>query len=463
MKLKKTFWAVATMMLTLAAQAQDYQEPKRINLTSEEKALVESSVDFSFRLFKETRGDINQVISPLSVTYALGMLNNGAAGVTRQEICQTLGFGDTGADGINAFCRKMLTELPALDEQTKVMLSNAIFLNQPRYFLPEFLDIAHTYYDAETQTRNFGDGETMDVINQWGSDHTMGMIDKVLTKDTFKEDAASYLLNAVYFKGVWTLKFDKEETKDEVFNGKETVPMMHMRNYLPYSETDDYQALALPYGNEAYRMTVLLPREDKSIGDILAKLDADTWFWELQRIEGGAEVDVKLPRMDIDTGVNLVEPMGKLGMPSAFDPVEACIPDYCNISQYISNMFQVAKIKMDEEGTEAAAITVIETSDAIGPHHDPILYEFHADRPFIFVISERSTGVILFIGQYMGENVVSNPTCIGEMKNEKLKVKNEEADIYNLSGQMVNGQWTMVNGQLPKGIYIVGGRKIAVK
>ena len=455
MKPNKTLLALATMILAFAAQAQDYQGPKRIQLTNEEKALVKNSVDFSFRLFKETRGDINQVISPLSVTYALGMLNNGAAGVTRQEICQTLGFGDTGADGINAFCRKMLTELPALDEQTKVMLSNAIFLNQPRYFLPEFLEIAHTYYDAETQTRDFGDGETMDVINQWGSDHTMGMIDKVLDESTFTPDAASYLLNAVYFKGIWTLKFDKEETKDELFNGKETVPMMHMRKCLPYGENDDYQALTLPYGNEAYHMTVLLPREDKSINDVLAKLDADTWLWYLQPVCGEIDVDVKLPRMDITTHVNLVETMKALGMPSAFDPTEADIPNYCSISQYISNMFQVAKIKMDEEGTEAAAITVVETTDAL-PSGEPKLYEFHADRPFLYIISERSTGAIFFIGQYMGENVVgANPSGI---QDAPIRKEISPKSIYDLSGRRLN----MVPA---KGIYIdaTTGKKIAVK
>ena len=453
MKLKKTLLAFAMTTLAFAAQAQDYQEPKWIQLTNEEQALVRSSVDFSFRLFKETRGDINQVISPLSVTYALGMLNNGAAGVTQQEICQTLGFGKTGADGINAFCRKMLTELPALDEQTKVMLSNAIFLNQPRYFLPEFLEIAHTYYDAETQTRDFEDGETMDVINKWGSDHTMGMIDKVLSEETFKADAASYLLNAVYFKGVWTLKFDKEETKDEMFNGREKVPMMHMRKCLPYAETDDYQALTLPYGNESYHMTVLLPRENRSINDVLAKLDTNTWFWYLQPVCAEAEVDVKLPRMDITTNVDLVEPMMTLGMPSAFDPLAADIPGCYNTSQFISNMFQVAKIKMDEEGTEAAAITVIETTDAL-PSGEPKLYEFHADRPFLYIISERSTGAILFIGQYMGESAPSNPTSINEglrMKNEEL----EETDIYNLSGQRLS--------KMQKGINILDGRKILIK
>ena len=458
MKLHKTLLALAALTLAVVAKAQDYNEPKWIELTKEERALVKGSTDFSFRLFKETRGDINQVISPLSVTYALGMLNNGAAGVTREEICQTLGFGETGADGINAFCRKMLTELPALDEQTKVMLSNAIFLNQPRYFLPEFLNIAHSYYEAETQARDFADGETMDVINQWASEHTMGMIKQVFNKTTFNPLAASYLLNAVYFKGVWTLKFDKDETKDEVFNGKETVPMMHMTNYLPYTENDDYQALALPYGNESYRMTVLLPREGKSIDNVLATLNADTWLYRLQWM-GEAEVDVKLPRMDITTNQDLVETMKALGMPSAFDPLTADIPNYINVPQYISNMFQVARIKMDEEGTEAAAVTVIETADS-GIPHEPEFYEFHADRPFLYVISERSTGTILFIGQYMGENVVSGNTTAIDLRHA------EETE----NGKWLNGQWFDLSGRKlctppAKGLYIDGrtGRKILAK
>ena len=458
MKLHKTLLAFAALTLAVVAKAQDYNEPKWIELTKEERALVKGSTDFSFRLFKETRGDINQVISPLSVTYALGMLNNGAAGVTREEICQTLGFGETGADGINAFCRKMLTELPALDEQTKVMLSNAIFLNQPRYFLPEFLDIAHSYYEAETQARDFADGETMDVINQWASEHTMGMIKEVFNKTTFNPLAASYLLNAVYFKGVWTLKFDKDETKDEVFNGKETVPMMHLTNYLPYTENDDYQALALPYGNEAYRMTVLLPREGKSIDNVLATLNADTWLYRLQWM-GEAEVDVKLPRMDITTNQDLVETMKALGMPSAFDPQTADIPNYINVPQYISNMFQVARIKMDEEGTEAAAVTVIGTADS-GIPHEPEFYEFHADRPFLYVISERSTGTILFIGQYMGENVVSGNTTAIDLRHAEETENGKWLDgkCFDLSGRKLSAPPA-------KGLYIDGttGRKILAK
>ena len=203
-------------------------------------------------------------------------------------------------------------------------------------------------------------------------------------------------------------------------------------------------------------MTVLLPREGKSIREVLSTLDADTWLWDLQWMES-AEVDVKLPRMDITTNVNLVETMKALGMPSAFDPYEADIPNYCNIPQCISKMFQVAKIKMDEEGTEAAAITVIETTDS-GIHGTPKSYEFHADRPFLYIISERSTGAILFIGQYMGENTVSDPTVIGEIQNSKFKIQNEETAIYDLFGRRYE---SLPSGRSGGGrIYIVNGRKV---
>jgi serpin B len=444
MKMNKTLLAFAAMMFPVAIWAGDEPtEPQTITLTAEEQELVNSSNDFALRLFKNARTDGNMVLSPLSVTYALGMLNNGAAGITREEICQTLGFGDTGADGINAFCRKMLTEAPLLDEQTKVMISNAIFLNEPRYLLPEFMDIAHNYYDAETQTRDFHDGQTMEVINQWASDHTMGMIEDILNDNSFNPDAASYLLNAVYFKGAWTLKFDKNETQSEAFNEGKSVPMMHLFNDLPYRENDDYQALALPYGDQAYRMTILLPRKGKTIDDVADKLDAVAWK-RLQWLTM-EQVDVKLPRFENETDLNLVDIMKAMGMTTAFDPSLADIPNFCNTPQYISNMFQSAKIKLDEEGTEAAAVTVVETSDTAIPG-EPIIYEFHANRPFIYFISEQSTGAIFFIGQYTGEGTTANiglPQISGKAENT----------YYNLNGQQMNGQPA-------KGIYIVNGKKV---
>lgn len=444
--MKKLLPLLTATLLTFTAQAQDFPEtPKSIELSPEAHALVKGNNDFAFRLFRSVRNDNNLVVSPLSITYALGMLNNGAAGVTRQEICQTLGFGDTGADGINDFCKKMRTELPALDEQTKVMISNAIFLNEPRYLLPDFEQKAHDYYDATTETRNFGDGETMKVINQWGSDHTMGMIPTILDEQSFNPLATSYLLNAVYFKGLWTLKFNKNETQDELFDGTITVPMMHLLNDLPYYENATFQAVSLPYGTGAYQMTVILPREGKSISDILPQTNSEMWQELYTHLES---VDVKLPRFDITTQLNLVETMSALGMPSAFDEETANIPNFCSTPQYISNMGQVAKIKLDEDGTEAAAITWIEI--ATGSDNEPVTYEFHANRPFLYVISEQSTGVILFIGQFTGKNATGNiPSGVKAPTREKT----EPSAVYDLSGRRLKGCPA-------KGFYISDGRKI---
>ena len=446
---KNVFWLLAAMFIPASAVVaqDDYDEPQQIALSLQERQMVDNNNDFAFRLFRQVRGQVSQVVSPLSITYDLGLLNNGAAGLTRQEICDVLGFGEAGADGVNQFCRKMLTESPQLDEQTRVMISNAIFLNEPRYLLPAFKEKAETYYDATCETRNFHDGETMDVINRWGNDHTMGMIPYILDDDSFDPNAASYLLNAVYFKGTWTLKFDKADTRDESFDGREPVPMMHLHNFLPYRESDDWQMLQLPYGNGAYRMTVLLPREGKTVGDVLSALDAQ--MWAAIRWLPMEEVDVKLPRFETTTGVSLVEPMSALGMPSAFNPLTADIPDFCNIPQYISNMFQAAKIRVDEEGTEAAAITVIETNDS-ALTDEPKQYEFHADRPFLYIISERSTSVIFFIGQYMGEGQgAPGPSDLTAPDVQRRPA----APVYDLMGRRLSGAPA-------RGLYISDGRKM---
>ena len=160
MKPHKTLLALAALTLAVVAKAQGYNEPKWIELTKEELALVKGSTDFSFRLFKETRGDINQVISPLSVTYALGMLNNGATGETQQQINEVLGGASCSAETINGFCRKMLDASNTLDEKTKVLISDNIYVNTASGFhlLPDFVQTAADYYDATSESRDFGDG-----------------------------------------------------------------------------------------------------------------------------------------------------------------------------------------------------------------------------------------------------------------------------------------------------------------
>ena len=427
---------------------------KNIDLTREEGQLVQGNNDFAFRLFKKARTEGSQIISPLSITYALGMLNNGAAGKTQEEINEVLGFGEAGADAINKFCRKLLTEASGLDKETKVSIANTIFVNKDQGYelQPAFVEKANEFYDAQPEDRDFNDGQTRDVINQWGSDHTQGMIKEVLKEDEFNPFAVSYLLNALYFKGTWMNKFDPANTREEAFNGGKTVKMMHMpfnewgggEEFL-YSENNLYQAIELPYGNGAYAMTVFLPREGKTVADVLEQMDGQSW----PHLFGNAIVDLKLPCFETNTNVDLKPIMKALGMPTAFDRLAAEFPYFCNDDVYIELMKQSAKIKVNEEGTEAAAITVIgvETT-GMGPRH----VTFHATRPFLYIISEKSTGAIFFIGQYAGDGT----TGISDLVRSEERSEVGKDRYYNLQGQQL---------QTPpvKGIYIKDGKRVLVK
>ena len=378
-----------------------------ISLTRTEQELVNNNNEFAFNLFREmiksqTR-EQSEIVSPISITYALGMLNNGAAGDTQKLINKVLGFGEAGVDGINDFCKKMLTEAPSLDKLTKVMIANTIYMNQGFELKKDFISKAKTFYDAEPETRNFADDKTREVINKWGNDHTEGMIPEVLKEDDFDPTSVSYLLNAIYFKGAWANKFDKENTKDETFKGYSTnkqVPMMHQEHEFNYTENELCQALCLPYGNNAYRMTILLPKEGKTINEVLKTLTAETW--QSYQWMGSAIVDVKLPRLESQSEIQLEKIMSTLGMPNAFDSNLADFSNFCNVPTYIGMMKQVAKIKLNEEGTEAAAITVIGIKYTAIPS-EPQHVSFYATRPFLYVISEQSTGAIFFIGKYVGD------------------------------------------------------------
>ena len=421
--------------------AGGFQAPKEIELADDERQLITSNNDFAFNLFRQARDETSSIMSPLSITFALGLMNNGAAGQTLEEINRTLGFGEAGADAINSFCQKMLADANTLDEKTKALIANTIFVNEGQGYQLQngFIEKAYEFYNAQPQNRDFNDGQTMDVINQWASDHTEGLIPTVLDKQTFNPWAVSYLLNAIYFKGEWTTPFDVAHTKDEAFGGGPVVPMMHKaETRLIYEENDLYQAVNLPYGNGAYNMRIFLPRESKTISDVLDALNGSNWHGRGYM----HDVDLKLPRFETNSMIELVDVMSALGMPTAFT-VYAEFPSFCNVPVYIGNMCQVAIINLDEQGTEAAAVTVIEGASSV-----PDYAVFHANRPFLYIISEQSTGAIFFIGQYTGGVNAKIHTGIASIKQPK-----PSNNLYNLSGQRLS--------KVPaRGLYIQNGKKI---
>lgn len=378
--------------------------PGTVKLTAAQQAQVENSNEFAWKFFKEvSKGEQEDVfVSPLSVTYALGMLANGAVGDTQKEILEGLEFRSGKVDDINSLCHQFMIESPKLDKSTKVSMANAVVANKNKPLQPDFKNVVEKQYQALVTNQDFSSPATLSFINQWASDHTQGMVPKILER--INPDGVSYLLNALYFKGIWYRQFDKKRTQQESFtqaDGKKlSVKMMHQKERFLAAENDNYQTVVLPYGNGSYEMVVLLPREGKDLSSLLQTMDAKKWKDNLKNTYS-SEVDLKLPRFTSAYTRELNDVLKLLGMNAMFDPSKANLTKMSAVSSFVSMVLQKAKIEVDEEGSKAAAVTVIETAPTAVAPSKPIL--FHANRPFMYAIVEHSTGTIFFMGTYQGK------------------------------------------------------------
>lgn len=378
--------------------------PGTIKLTTAQQAQVENNNEFAWKFFKEvSKGEQEDVfVSPLSVTYALGMLANGAVGDTQKEILEGLEFRSGKVDDINSLCHQLMIESPKLDKSTKVSMANAVVTNKNKPLQPDFKNVVEKQYQALVTNQDFSSPATLSFINQWASDHTQGMVPKILER--INPDGVSYLLNALYFKGIWYRQFDKKRTQQESFtqaDGKKlSVKMMHQKERFLAAENDNYQTVVLPYGNGSYEMVVLLPREGKDLSSLLQTMDAKKWKDNLKNTYS-SEVDLKLPRFTSAYTRELNDVLKLLGMNAMFDPSKANLTKMSAVSSFVSMVLQKAKIEVDEEGSKAAAVTVIETAPTAVAPSKPIL--FHANRPFMYAIVEHSTGTIFFMGTYQGK------------------------------------------------------------
>ena len=344
-----------------------------VSLTDEEQALVMPVNDLGFNLFRKVGANESILLSPLGMTFALGLIVNGAAGKTRTQINQVLGCDDKKAANINEFCRKMLTEAPRIDRLSTIEITNDFFSPKSFTLKPAFKEVAIDNYDTK-----FKESES---------------------------DLLKYILvNTIYFKGVWTDKFRKVNTYDEVFRGEDgkerAVPMMNQLNQFFYTENDLCQTLCLPYSNGAYQMVVLLPKGGKTVREVAQSLTADSWkkmYDQMRRID----VDVKLPRFESSSEVNLTGVMSAL-MPNAFNMKKADFSNLFDIESCIDKIKQKGRIKVDETGAVATVATFLQGDLGSVKIVKPETIRFHATHPFLYFIREWSTGAIFFIGQYMG-------------------------------------------------------------
>ena len=378
----------------------------------------ENNNDFACKLFRtineQKKG--STIVSPISVSYLLGMLNEGADGETRQQITDVLGLGGS-VQEINEYFKKMMHEAQSVDPSVTLKSANCIYFKLGMRINPLFKADMQNYYDANVETINFNSSNIVNKINSWSKAHTDGMIPKLVTKGELNHLAVMYLLNAVYFKASWTDKFDPMSTRDIDFithEGKTVKrPMMHRRGIVAYGKNDLCKMLCLPYGNKAYSMVVLLPNEGKTTDDIIRNLSAQkVKEWQSQmRTE---DVNILIPRFTTESETHLEAILSSMGMPRAFRD-DAEFPNMIQKEGLsVSMMKQKAKIEVNEDGTEAAAVTIAEMI-SFGVHD----YEyFHATRPFVYYIMEKSTGAIYFMGTYCFDDT-GEPVTIKEPLEER--------------------------------------------
>jgi len=374
-----------------------------ILLSTELQKRVAQDNEFALDMLRNTikeADESNVFISPLSVSIALGMARNGADGSTRTEMETALRMSGLSADKINQYYSIMLDSLPTADSKTTLKIANSIWYRNGFQMKRPFLDINASFFKAEIRSLDFSGVGAVDTINNWCALKTNNLINEVINE--IPEMAMMYLINAVYFKGQWTYQFEKKRTYQTNFTDElghlTEVNMMNRIDTFAYYRDADGEYLDLPYGNGAFSMTVILPSTGKTTGDVLENLSTEHLNTALRNLKK-QKVAVSIPRFKAECKYELSAPLKAMGMKKAFEET-ADFSKICDDVLFISSIIHKTYVEVTEEGTEAAAVTVVEFETTSMPDY-PI---FCANKPFLFLIREKGTGVILFAGK-MGDVV----------------------------------------------------------
>jgi len=382
--------------------AQDSVQPDQQNAAPEAPAqpasqLVNAQAGQVFSILSKP-GE-NLVFSPYSLAVAMGMAYEGARTTTADQIAAAMGFG--AQEDIRAGFADITSVLADNSGDNKFLSANSFWANKNFIFLPEYMQTLSESYHAEA---HYFDKNPVREINSWVALRTEQMIDRILAPEDVDSLTGLLLLNTVYFKGKWEKPFNKEATQPAFFRGAAgdyLVPMMHMSEDCDYADKDSYQAMKKDYRGGDYSLVVLLPRNSNGLEDL--ELDiSSTGFDGLADGFQKTAMDIYLPRFESESTMDLIPALKEMGITDAFGKTA----DFSGISSdadgpfYIKLMRQKARIKTDEEGTEAAAATAVELQgEGVAERQQrPVL--FRADHPFVYLLVHNPTGAILFAGEY---------------------------------------------------------------
>lgn len=377
-------------------------EMKNIEVTPKQVEVINSWNKFGFDFFKQVSalspGEVNLMISPVSVSMALGMTRNGANGTTLEAMNDVLAFGNSTDQEINESYKYLIETFIGLDPSVKLAIANSIWYSNTFSVEQAFINSNKTFFNSQVKSLDFSNPSSVDVINNWVSENTNKLIPSII--EDIPGNAVMYLINAIYFKGQWKNQFEKDKTSPKSFtlsNGSRIqVPMMSQMVDLPVFHTTSFSAVEIPYNRGNFVMTIILPSDDVSIEQVTAQLTSENWnTWKESFRE--TPIELQLPRFKFKyTEEKMVDILTTMGMGVAFNPDNANFSRINSTSQlYISDVKHKTFIETNEEGTEAAAVTSVEMGvTSAGPSSN----QFIIDKPFIFTISEKSTGTVLFIG-----------------------------------------------------------------
>lgn len=399
----KPFTLLLLLMVCLYGCRIEEETPaEEMKVTEKTAKLIEAENEFGLELFQhvsqsETEYD-NIMISPLSVSLALAMTYNGADGETKTAMEKTLKVYGLTPEEINHSYSDLVKALKSLDPKVLLEIANAIFYRNDFTVEDDFVSVNRKSYDAQVSALDFtNQQQALKTINGWVAAKTHDKIDKIITE--IKPTHVMFLLNAIYFKGIWKTEFKKSETRKQAFyleNGSQVqVDMMQRNDTLSYIANDSFSAVRLPYGKGNYNMYIFLPQQGKTLAQLSSMLNIENWKTWMDAFGPAQKVELKIPRFKYRYEITMNDVLTDMGMGIAFTGMA----DFTGINRHGDLFIDYVKhksfIEVNEEGTEAAAVTVVAIERL---SYTPDKLQFVANRPFMYAITEEKTGAILFMG-----------------------------------------------------------------
>lgn len=376
----------------------------KIELNESEQQIVNTTNSFAFSLYKQLQNapkenNENILLSPFSLNIALAMLANGTQGDALKEITDATGLKGFSINELNSYYQKMTEGLKKADGGVVFTSANSMWSNKNIILKEDYVTTNKAVYNAECFEVDFANPSTVNDINKWCADNTNGKIDKIL-ESTDASDLL-YLINAIYFSAKWTNEFQPKNTKEGEFTQKDgsmaTANFMPQKGERPYFRNNLFASTKLEYGNGAFYMQLILPNENYTTEQVIDQLKEPGYWQECNKFSTYI-VDLALPRFKVTGKENLITALKALGIKRIFTNKA----DFSLITDYdvvVTKVEQHTYLTVNEEGSEAAAITY----DSLGPTDlepaTPPSADFIANRPFLFMICESSTNTILFMGE----------------------------------------------------------------